>query len=53
MEAHLRAGNLEGACYEMHDCDKVQQNGKYIQVKGLTNRRKAEMALFRKPWNDN
>jgi GH24 family phage-related lysozyme (muramidase) len=31
MEAHLRAGNLNRACYEMHDCNKVKQDGVYVQ----------------------
>jgi GH24 family phage-related lysozyme (muramidase) len=49
MKKHLLNGNLDGACYEMHDCDNVTQNGELIKCKGLTNRRQAEMRLFRTP----
>jgi GH24 family phage-related lysozyme (muramidase) len=34
----------------MRDCDNITQNNQLIKVKGLTRRRRAEMALFRTPY---
>ena len=52
MKAHLLNGNLDGACYEMHDCNKVRvgKQKKLVESKGLTKRRQAEMKLFKTPW---
>lgn len=50
MKAHLKAGRLFQMCDEMRDCDNITQNGELVKVKGLTNRRLAEMQLFRTPF---
>ena len=53
MRTHLLNRNLDGACYEMRDCNKVrdEKTKQLVVVDGLTNRRKAEMKLFKTPWN--
>lgn len=54
MHTHLLNGNLNGACYEMHDCNKVRvgEQKKLVESRGLTNRRQAEMKLFKTPWKN-
>lgn len=51
LKENLKNGNLNKACYQMHDCDNVTQKGKKVKVKGLTRRRQAEMKLFKTPYN--
>lgn len=50
MKQHLYAGHLNQMCQQMRDCDNITQNNQLIKVKGLTRRRRAEMALFRTPY---
>ena len=44
----LLDGDFDTVCKEMADCNNTTVNGKLVKVSGLTNRRNAEMELFKK-----